>query len=128
MRLSFGARVALSLVAFVVLAGAGFAWLMSNVGCAALSAHHVPDPDARASPTPTPGEPLALDEARTRAEAPDLAALLDAALGAGRATLDDEDIARAADAYLRERRAESAARGDLVSWRGEAFEMRMAIC
>jgi len=112
-----GAVVAVALLGLVL----GVVALFSNASCAHLTVERVD-----ASPRPTPeGEPVALDEARVRSEAPQLAALLDRAVEDGRATTDHERTARAMSDYL-DRATDG--HGRLVAWRGVALRTLLAVC
>lgn len=119
------ARVALVVGLFVLAAGVGVFFLFSNVGCASLTATVVTA--ERRAPTPS-GEPVVLEEDRTRGEAPRLAALLDAALRAGSASLDDEGAARAAHDYLGERAHEQSRHMARVQWQGALLDVRLMVC
>ena len=99
----------------------GVVALFANTGCAVLTLERM---DAARGPTPE-REPVALDEARVRNDAPTLAALLDRAVDEGRAVEDHEQTARAMDRYLQE--ATGGHRGP-VAWRGEAVRVLMALC
>ena len=103
-------------VALVLLAGVlAFAVLLSNEGCARLGLARV---DAAEGAVP-------LDEARVRAEAPQLAALLDRAVDEGEASEARERSARAMWTYLQER---GASNGGTVAWRGVGLRATMMVC
>lgn len=119
------AALVFMLVAGALLAAAGgWVYLMSNVGCAALSA------DSRLSsdgPTPHPGGVYALDEAQVRADAPDVAQLLDAAVRDGSATLDSQKRAPPAYEYL-SARIPGGAQFAKVGWENATLELRYVVC
>lgn len=119
------APVVLALVAgALLLAAGGWVYLMSNVGCAALTAGTRLSPEG---PTPRAAGAHALDEEQVRAEAPDVAELLDAAVRDGRATLDSQERAPPAYEYL-SARIPGGAQFAKVGWEDTTLELRYVVC
>ena len=109
------------MVTLAVLVGiVAFGTLLGNTACASLAASR---PDERPAPTPS-APPIALDEARVRQEAPQLATLLDRAVDEGHAEERHAGTARAMHAYLKA----AGAQGGFVEWRGVVLWTILSVC
>lgn len=115
-----GGLVAVALLVLVV----GVVVLFSNVACAGVTVERA---GGASGPTPEPGVGggVVLDEAKVRAEAPRLAALLDAAVEEGVAHEGDERAARAMQAYLRDA---TGGHPRAVEWRGVPLHVLFVVC
>lgn len=116
-------KVTLAACALVLAALGGWIFLMSNTGCAIVTAETMEAYEALQPATMPSGPFPPLNETEVEAEQPALARLLDKALAEGRASERDERTARAMDAFL-----QTKAPSRLFSWRGEEMHYSLAVC